>query len=187
MLLLLLVKEICIAIGVLGMPKNIVCKDSAMMMMMIHQKHTWSALMHACCKGHEKIVQLLLHAGAMANAAGYQYTPLMLAAANGHLAIVKILLHANALPNQPSLHGYDHQVPLNEAVKAGHLADIVRTWCRPQQVPIDVFYTKYGVGGSVIQGTPLEWARQWKKDNVAMVSLLEEHYQKVVKWPPSWF
>ncbi len=171
-------------------------------------KRTWSALMHACCKGHEKIVQLLLHAGAKANIAGYNYTPLMLAAANGHLEIVQILLHANADPNQPLEDSYDHyEGPLNEAVKAGHLA-IVQILLKHGADPnkcchavfsavewghveimkmllahgarIDMSSIKWSAGypcEMIIQGTPLEWARQWKKDT-EMVSLLEEHLKQ---------
>ncbi len=167
-------------------------------------KHTWSALMHACCKGHEKIVQLLLHAGAKADIAGYNYTPLMLAAANGHLEIVKILLHANVDPNQPLVDSYDSdEGPLNEAVKAGHLA-IVQILLKHGADPnkccyavfsavewghveimkmllahgarIDMPRTKWSAYPCrvIAEGTPLEWARQWKKD-MEMVSLLEEH------------
>ncbi len=92
---------------------------------------TWSALIHACFKGHKQIVQLLLQAGANANAAAVKYTPLVAAAENGHLEIVTMLLHAKACPNQPGLYhmpGYGQpyhksntDYPLNQAAKNGHL------------------------------------------------------------------
>ena len=64
-------------------------------------------LMYAVKKGNQKIVQLLLEAGAMVN---QQRQPeglsaLMLAGANNHLSIVKMLLEAGAEVNQTNEDG----------------------------------------------------------------------------------
>lgn len=56
-----------------------------------------TALMLACCGGHEDIVKLLIEAGAdleLQNESGH--TPLMEAASGGHVGVAKILLENGA-------------------------------------------------------------------------------------------
>src|SRR5574337_2112340 len=62
-----------------------------------HDKHGWTALMHACWHGRFKVVELLLKHGADVNAADHNgWTALMRASGNGHGGVVELLIEQAA-------------------------------------------------------------------------------------------
>jgi hypothetical protein len=67
----------------------------------------WTALLYACEKGADEVVDLLLRAGADVNYQGpwRKYTPLMLAVESGNTNTVSLLLKAGADPNLKDMYG----------------------------------------------------------------------------------
>lgn len=77
-----------------------------------------NALQAAACKGHEKVVQILLHAGAEVNAqGGYRGNAVSAASLGGHDKLVKLLIEAGADFNARS---GDYGNAIQAASFAGH-------------------------------------------------------------------
>ena len=77
----------------------------------------WTPLNCAAHHGHEKVVRVLIEAGAEVNPGGKQpTTPLLLAAQEGHLNVVKVLLDHRADIGKCS-HGLN---ALDMAIDKGH-------------------------------------------------------------------
>lgn len=75
-------------------------------------------LMSASMNGHDKIVQLLINAGAIINLINDNgFTPINAAAGEGHTETVRVLLEAGADINIPNIYGC---TPLNSAASENH-------------------------------------------------------------------